>query len=348
MPRVSRRALAVCLVLGFALFLTQIASAQLPNVVVGTASSVDNNYQTVMFEGEFVQVPLIFTLNGNANPTGSLLRIKDVTTTGFSIAQLEANNASGGATSPVDVSYFAIEPGTGTIGGLQYAAGTHTTNTVESKTISTGYDNVAYGDTINNPVVTTFIQSVNDPNVATLATAIESDSITATQFNVALERAEDVGGTPITSTVAETIGFFAVEAGTGTFTTSGGDMVAFDFLNTPDNISGVDDGGQANPFTTGFSDDPLVVGNLNRRDGADGGWLRLLALSATNLTLAVDEDEASDTERNHTPEAASILAFSGAFSTLAVVPEPASIAIWSLLGLVSCGLAYRKVRRKPT
>ena len=100
-----------------------------PNMEVGSVSGVDQNFQNVQFQSNYDVAPVVFTLLPNDNGSPSILRIRDVTTSGFSIAQLEADNAGGGATTPSTVSYFAIEPGSGTIGGLEYVAGTHTTTT---------------------------------------------------------------------------------------------------------------------------------------------------------------------------------------------------------------------------
>jgi YggT family protein len=49
--------------------------------------------------------------------------------------------------------------------------------------------------------------------------------------------------------------------------------------------------------------------------------------------LTLDEDQWSDSERAHTTEAASVLAFSSAFDTTLVVPEPTTLLVWSLLGV---------------
>ena len=59
------------------------------------------------------------------------------------------------------------------------------------------------------------------------------------------------------------------------------------------------------------------MGSQYRHDGADGGWIRQRFIDATEIGLVVDEDTVRDSERNHTPEAAGILAFSQAFTCAA-------------------------------
>ncbi len=293
---------------------------------VGTVSNVDENFQTVSFQNQFETTPVVFFLLGDENSSPSLIRIKNVSLTGFDIAQLESrNDASGvpaahndGLVTPATISYFAIEEGIHTIGGLTFEAGSiNTTTNQHGSGVSgaTGYDNVPFSAGFGSaPNVVSAVQTMNNAGIVTLSTAIQTGQVNASGFNVALERAESSEGGNIN--IAEKIGYLAVQEGTGSFVADGGTPIDFQSIISPDNIDGWTDGGPNNTnFANGlFSSPPLVVGSFYRRDGGDGGWLRHRALSNTTIDLVTDEDQDNDSERGHTTEDAGILAFSEPFT----------------------------------
>lgn len=336
---------ATAVIASLSAFLAQ-AQPPPPKMEAGTISNVDQSFQTIPFQERYDTPPVVFTLLPNANSSPSLLRIRNVTTSGFDIAQLESNNVNGGAgandgiTTPDTVDYFAIETGVHTVGGLKFAAGTHTTTNAHVGGGSENYQSVNFGDTFTDPVVLAFVQTMNNAGVTTLSTRLDDTNAlsNASSFDVQLERAEDTTGT---ITNAETIGFLAIEAGTTTFTAPDGTEVTIEALNSNDNIG---DGNQSVSFNALFDDEPLTVGNLVRDDGGDGGWLRQASVSASDITLFTQEDQFNDSELGHTAEAAGIFAISDVFSTL-VIPEPTTIAIWTLLGLIGAGFAWRSRKR---
>jgi len=58
---------------------------------------------------------------------------------------------------------------------------------------------------------------------------------------------------------------------------------------------------------------PLVVAAQSSRNGGDGGWVRLHSVTSSEGKFVIDEDTACDTERMHTTEQVSVLAWSKAF-----------------------------------
>ena len=132
--------------------------------------------------------------------------------------------------------------------------------------------------------------------------------------SLALERLEvaDRG----TVTEDETIGWIAIETGTGTFLAPSGSTVQFSSLYTDRVFQGWDNSaksvslGLAGGFPT---DSPLVIASQNSRNGNNGGWLRLKSRSQTSASLVVDEDDKVDSERAHVQERAGIFAASAAF-----------------------------------
>jgi len=80
---------------------------------------------------------------------------------------------------------------------------------------------------------------------------------------------------------------------------------------TSDSVSGF---GNSPPyytsFTQSFAQPPAVVLTCHQEaDGGDGGWAEVYSVAATQLGLAVDEDQVRDSERNHTTETCGFMVF---------------------------------------
>ena len=141
-----------------------------------------------------------------------------------------------------------------------------------------------------------------------LTTAVRN--VTAANAQIALERAEAAPGSV---TGAETIGLVAIKGGGGgSFTASDGQSVGYEAQITSDSIRGWGKCFNA-PLAGAYGSAALVVATPARHDGGDGGWLRRCSQTANATGLTYDEDTFKDTERNHTTESASLLAFSRPF-----------------------------------
>jgi len=134
----------------------------------------------------------------------------------------------------------------------------------------------------------------------------------------------------------ETIGYIAIESGTGTI--AGAEYVAVQSgAVITGNVVTV-------PFGTTLSSAPIVVASKTTRVGDDGGWLRHGTITTTGVGLTIEEDTFADADQAHdSGEAASIFAFTGAFDTqMEVVPEPGTLAV---LGLGGAIMLVRRRRR---
>ena len=135
-------------------------------------------------------------------------------------------------------------------------------------------------------------------------------NVTTSSVQVTLERAESTAGT----VNAERIGIIAIENNTDlSFVDSLGTNARIQGFLTSDNIRGFDNGCYTNSYPGSFSGTPLSVASANRRDGGDGGWVRRCSESSSSIGLTFDEDIDNDSERNHTTEAAGVIAASTAF-----------------------------------
>ncbi len=305
-------------------------------------TSANGNVMRVNFQQNFDTVPIVVALSDNNGSDAAAIRITNITTTGFDELILEPDNFDGPHAAQ-NVHYVAVEPGrhvlpdgrivearTASISAVQHGAGVAGAESWASVSFSSSLPGtpsvIAQIQTANSETRTVASQSSQPFITATL------NNISTSGFQVALERSEANGG-PVPS--AETVGWIAFPAGvSGTFPDIAGNTIVWSALNSGTNIRGWDNG----CFTNGFgqtSASAIVVAKKNSHIGGDGGWLRRCSLSSTLIGLTVDEDTSRDTERAHTGESASILAFSQGFHALlepSISITKASISFVDTLG----------------
>lgn len=283
----------------------------------------NSNVVRVNFQQVFDTVPVVVALSDANGSDSAAIRITNITTTGFDELIIEPDNFDGPHASQ-NVHYVAVESGRHvlpdgriveagitSVSAVQHGGGVAGTESWASVFFSPSLPGtpsvVVQIQTANSETRTVASQSSRPFITATL------DNISTSGFQVALERSEASGG-PVPS--AETVGWIAFPAGaSGTFPDIASNTIAWSALNSGTNIRGWDDG----CFTNGFgqtSASTIVVAKKNSHIGGDGGWLRRCSLSSTLIGLTVDEDTSRDTERAHTGESASILAFSQSFHAL--------------------------------
>lgn len=311
----------------------EVDTVTLNNTFVTTA------FTTVTFATPFATTPLVFTVPTQQGSDACAIRIQNVTTDDFEAACVESDSFDG-EHAAMDMHYIAITPGQHDIdisggGTVSFEAGSVDTQRVQHNCASgcatASYETVSFTAALfsSAPVVLAQVQTMeneaNNPPGDTsepfLATAIRTGSITSSQFELALERAEENDGS---ITDDETIAWLAVEETSGCttldFSSIGGpSSIAFEAIITDDDIDGWDNGcdaGEDASFSAGcFSSNPLVVATQRTRDGNNGGWVRRCSLSTSAARFTIDEDTNRDTERSHTSERVSVLAFGSAFTT---------------------------------
>ncbi len=282
------------------------------------------------------------------------IRIHSVTNTGFKAVCLEARNENRNSTS-VTFDYIAIKDGetvipTTTVGESVtfYSACEDVENQIfserncEACTLlpgqTNGYETITFpaasgGGALfsSAPALLTEISSINNTLIASTDmppthptgepefVAVSTDAITASGFDVAIDRLEAGNGSIDDN---EQICYLAVEDdGCKTLDLSGIDgsvsEVNFEAIIGDDVVEGHD-----NPVATAasfemdcFDDPPIAVASKRRHDGIDGGFLRRVDITATDIELINEEDRVRDNERRHTTEPTSILAFSESFTT---------------------------------
>ena len=220
----------------------QVDSFDLPGTTDGQTS-----FESVTFRRAFDVRPVVIvtpTMEGT-DPAG--LRVRNVTTTGFEVAQVEPPDAPGEHSAMNDIAYLAMEPGTVQLGDREvlHAGRVSTSTTVQYSEAfggnAGGYDSVTFDYQLpaSDPAVLTGLQTMNnesgappgEPSTPWMQTAVESGSINGDGFSVAIERAEVNDGSSISTN--EEIGYIAVSEASPSLELEGG-TVYMDAFHSPE------------------------------------------------------------------------------------------------------------------
>lgn len=287
-----------------------------------TANSPE--FTSVCFDRPFPEAPLVFSLPTTADDDDRLaLRIRNVTGTGFEIAQVESPIATdqdlpvqaGNVSQTVD--FLAIPEGDYNLDdGSKMSVGSLSTKEFQGKNIDDdeGWFTISFTEDLEfsqTPAIIASIQTMNNetipfPNSTPfLATAVSD--VDNTKFKIALERGETSGGELASD---ETIGFIAITPGSGELT----EDISYESFRTSPDITGH---GTCQAFNLNtYSNNPLLIASQNTREGNNGGWLKRCSITTSSVGFSIVEDQAEDAEGAHTGERAGGVALGGTFADM--------------------------------
>ncbi|MEM7221129.1 MAG: hypothetical protein AAF515_22405 [Pseudomonadota bacterium] len=298
------------------------------------------SFTRVDFRRTYASPPLVFVMTRAGNPDPTRIRITNVTTTGFDAEAFEATSANGqhGA---LDFDYVAILPGQYTLGdGTLMEAGLTSTTAFQSRLLGgSSWDRLTFASTFGaTPAVLMEIQGSANATLVpgtnpTPWLTVATNNLDASGADFALDRAEVTTGS---IAAAESVAYLAIDRGVSNALTDAlGASVRMTSLASSDSITGW---GTCQNIAFGTTlTTPIALATKASRDGIDGGWLRRCALSTSTVGLVIDEDTATDTERSHTTEEASVIAFDRAFD--GALPAGALEADSATVNAVSPGSA---------
>ncbi len=289
-------------------------------------------FTSVCFDTPFSEVPRVFSLPTTASDSDRLaLRIRNVTETGFEIAQVESEEEANPSVPAGNVSqtidFLAIVEGDYTLnGGANMRVSSLNTQAFQAKRVSGSFwETVSTADLTfsQSPAIIASIQTMNNETTAFpistpfLATAISN--VTNTQFRIALERAETDSGT---LNANENIAYIAITPGiTGQLTPD----ISYESFRTNDDITGIDSCRVFDLSGDYSNDAPIVIASQNTRDGADGGWLKRCSISSSSVGFSIVEDMDNDTDTGHTSEQAGGIALGGTFTNQTCSVQPSYV-----------------------
>ena len=296
-------------------------STTLPVTTTGSST-----WQHVDFQQSYDTVPLVFALtnegSGYSGDRPVALRIKNITTDGFDIVQVEPQGEDGPHPEMTPIHYLAIDSGEHSLpDGTKIIAGSVDTSKYQGKNESgtKSWESVSFSSSfLDAPIVLGMIQSINNEentlpgeiSVPWMVTAI--DDINTSGFKTALDMVKTNDGN-ITTT--EKVAYLGIDEGKqgSLYDSVSCETIQYRTIATARKIKGWDDECYSQPFGVTYAANPIVVANMQTRNGGDGGWLRSCSLATDSIEVTVDEDVSTGNRTHPVKEIAGLLVFSEAF-----------------------------------
>ena len=262
----------------------------------GQVTNATGGIKTVTLSRSY-RNPVVFIQPHSYNGADtSVVRITSVQPDRFSYYIDEAPDRDGAHTTET-ISYIVLEAGTWQLpNGTQLIVGTLDTSSTVGKSVSNQWSTVSFNTLFSStPIVISQVQSNNDPSwVKTRQRNAGTNS-----FQVAME----VEDSRTTAHGSETIGWLAIEPGTGNWNGR-----TYEAGATPDSVT-------QNWFTITwnavFNSAPRFAASIATYDGTDGSYLRYNNLTSSSVQVMIEEDTTLDSEINHTSEVVHFLAVEG-------------------------------------
>ncbi|MCH2179588.1 MAG: S8 family serine peptidase [Mariniblastus sp.] len=253
----------------------------------GTAIDVTHVWKTVNLPITFSN-PVVVA-GGSTRDGGhqGVVRVRNVTSDSFEVRFQEWDYRDGRHTTE-NIGYLVVEAGTHTLtDGTQLVAGTTTLTNEAFKTLSF---ETSFSAT---PLVLAHTMTNNDP-----AAVVERvRSIKNNTFRMQLNEEEAADGVHGT----ETVGYIAIDKGSAT----SGDTV-LNAVTTSNSVTHQNT--TVNFGDIGGASNPVILSDMQTRDGRDASTLRHRSQTSTSVTVWVEEERSRDNELNHTTEVAGVLA----------------------------------------
>ena len=165
----------------------------------GKRDTVSSVWKHVVFNSPFDTIPVVFANQSQATSTNAtIVRVRNITKTGFDV-KLQKETAVKTAMPTESVSYFAIKPGSGVIDNRKIIVGRTPGNTVGSL-----YSSMNYGDTIENPIFISQMQTCNDD---TVTAGLRCSYVSSRYTNIFKQRERSTG---VPATLPETGGWMVI------------------------------------------------------------------------------------------------------------------------------------------
>ena len=303
----------------FCLFLTLCVALPVQAVpqIEGRFIELQNTYNkaewtTISFSQVYDEPPAVFMLSTNQGGNPAIVKIRNVTRTGFEALPLEPSGEDGPHIT-MGAHYLAIaygvhefpdgdivEVGKMELGGGTIQASTSSPWYEPNGPLKVGEENARYArvsletDFGEQPVFFHSIQTLNNqvdvngkkpPNEHLLPFLTIAAKYEAPSYFMALE-ASETDYAPVTRN--ETVAYMATTEGFNRrfFDDNGIEVVwEADFADV--RIQGWDDGCFRNDFKNNYAQTPLVAASKISRNGGDGGWLRSCVLKSRPCSMSI-------------------------------------------------------------
>ncbi len=273
----------------------------------GVINGVTDAWQTIQTEhqyGSMVVIASVVLPGQNAVP--AVTRVRNAVGNSF---EIRLQNPGNQPISGYQVFYFVVEEGVYNTAehGIRMEAIRALSMQTADKTNWSALEPRPYQNSYSNPVVLGQVMSENDSEWSVFW-ASSSNNRNTPPTTAGYSAGKHVAQDPNITRSDETLGILVLESGISSM--AGVNVYA---ALTADSIRGTGNSATANTVpVTGLEDPQAAILSSAAMDGADGGWPVLFGevpISATQITLAIDEDTIVDSERKHTSEQLALLVF---------------------------------------
>ncbi len=256
----------------------------------------------------WVRVPIAGTFNtpvvvtgppGSNNAEPCVIRLRNITPTGFEIRLEEWNYLSDRSHPAETVSYLIMEKGRTTLPNGSI---------VEAGSFAGGPTNqmIRFSAPFNKPpVIMTTVTSANE--LDTISGRLSK--ITTTTFTYMFREQERNKNYHL----KETVNYIAWEPGQGAVGT-----LQYEVANAP---NGLTDQWSPITFQKAFEQPPVFLAHMQTTNNTDTSSLRARSVAATGVPLKIEEEQSKDVETSHPAETVGYMVFDKA-------GEEASVSIW--------------------
>jgi hypothetical protein len=165
----------------------------------GMQTNIDHNYSQIEFLQDFEHTPVVFTQVSSFNESAAVVtRTKDVSRESFSV-RIQEEEANDDKHQMEDLSYLAIEPGSISVDGKSFEAGT--TGTV----VDENWHTIQFDHSYTEPVFLADDQTVNGGDPVSL----RMDNLDSTSVRIFME--EEKSGDSEIGHVNEDVGYLVYE-----------------------------------------------------------------------------------------------------------------------------------------
>jgi hypothetical protein len=284
-------------------------TAQVPQLNIGEVGKITDlthALQTISVIGNYTN-PVVFAQSASTSDSEpAVVRVTNVQSDQFSMYVAEPSN-QGASHGSETVTYVVVEAGTYRLSdGTRIEAGTVDTTKTVGKSVSNAWESVNFESSFaETPVVLSQIQTTHG------APLMQTRYLTTSASSVllALEPEEQT----TSQSVQETIGYLAIEPGTGTW--SG---FSYEAAVTSNDVTDV---WFQLSYDTAFEIVPSLLTSLSTYTGNDNARVRYTNTTPTGVQLKVEEDTTFDLETEHPKEAVAYLAIGGEGRLSVPMPE---------------------------
>jgi hypothetical protein len=274
-----------------------------PKLATGVVTS-SSGWTLVTLPQSYDAMVVVASPNYDKTAAPMVVRIRNASGASFEFMVQNVNDNS--AVSGVPVHYLVVEEGVYTEAdhGVKMEAVRYTS------TLTAGKNNWqsearSNSNSYTRPVVLGQVMSYNDPAWSVFWS--HGNSRTSPPTSSVLNVGKHVGEDPDATRANEIIGYIVIQAGQGVL--DGRSYVAG---LGDDAIKGVDNKPPYTYSLSGLNSASVAVVSQAAMDGGNGGWAILYGanpVTATQLQLAIDEDQLKDSERRHITEQVAYIVF---------------------------------------